>query len=316
MINKRRAFIVGIKSLQLSKNEIDFLKKYKPWGVILFLRNIKSIKQAKSLTDNIRKIFKDKNYPILIDQEGGRVNRLSNIISFDNLTSEYFGKLYEKDKMKLNIIYKLFIDNTSHLLKLIGANINTLPVLDLRVKGASNIIGDRSFSSNVNTVSKMGDLCIKLFKENSIGTVIKHIPGHGLAKVDSHNFTPIVNKSIKHLKKYDFSTFKKKNCFFAMTGHVIYKNLDQLNTATHSKKVIRYIRNYIGFKNILISDDLSMKSLKSNMKNNTIKAFEAGCNLALHCNGKINEMKIVAENSPLISNFISKKTSQFYKILS
>ena len=316
MIKKRRAFIVGIKSLQLSKNEIDFLKKYKPWGVILFLRNIKSIKQAKSLTDNIRKIFKDKNYPILIDQEGGRVNRLSNIISFDNLTSEYFGKLYEKDKMKLNIIYKLFIDNTSHLLKLIGANINTLPVLDLRVKGASNIIGDRSFSSNVNTVSKMGDLCIKLFKENSIGTVIKHIPGHGLAKVDSHNFTPIVNKSIKHLKKYDFSTFKKKNCFFAMTGHVIYKNLDQLNTATHSKKVIRYIRNYIGFKNILISDDLSMKSLKNNMKNNTIKAFEAGCNLALHCNGKLNEMKIVAENSPLISNFISKKTSQFYKILS
>jgi beta-N-acetylhexosaminidase len=316
MINKRRAFIVGIKSLQLSKNEIDFLKKYKPWGVILFLRNIKSIQQAKSLTDNIRKIFKDKNYPILIDQEGGRVNRLSNIISFDNLTSEYFGKLYEKDKMKLNIIYKLFVDNTSHLLKLIGANINTLPVLDLRVKGASNIIGDRSFSKNVSTVSKMGDLCIELFKENSIGTVIKHIPGHGLAKVDSHNFTPIVNKSIKHLKKYDFSTFKKKNCFFAMTGHVIYKNLDQLNTATHSKKVIRYIRNYIGFKNILISDDLSMKSLKNNMKNNTIKAFEAGCNLALHCNGKLNEMKIVAENSPLISNFISKKTSQFYKILS
>ena len=316
MINKRKAFIVGIKSLQLSKNEIDFLKKYKPWGVILFLRNIKSIKQAKSLTDNIRKIFKDKNYPILIDQEGGRVNRLSNIISFDNLTSEYFGKLYEKDKMKLNIIYKLFIDNTSHLLKLIGANINTLPVLDLRVKGASNIIGDRSFSKNVSTVSKMGDLCIELFKENSIGTVIKHIPGHGLAKVDSHNFTPIVNKSIKHLKKYDFSTFKKKNCFFAMTGHVIYKNLDQLNTATHSKKVIRYIRNYIGFKNILISDDLSMKSLKNDMKNNTIKAFEAGCNLALHCNGKLNEMKIVAENSPLISNFISKKTSQFYKILS
>ena len=316
MINKRRAFIVGIKSLQLSKNEIDFLKKYKPWGVILFLRNIKSIKQAKSLTDNIRKIFKDKNYPILIDQEGGRVNRLSNIISFDNLTSEYFGKLYEKDKMKLNIIYKLFIDNTSHLLKLIGANINTLPVLDLRVKGASNIIGDRSFSKNVKTVSKMGDLCIKLFKENSIGTVIKHIPGHGLAKVDSHNFTPIVNKSIKHLKKYDFSTFKKKNCFFAMTGHVIYKNLDQLNTATHSKKVIRYIRNYIGFKNILISDDLSMKSLKNNMRENTIKAFKAGCNLALHCNGKLNEMKIVGDNSPLISSFILKKTSQFYKILS
>ena len=94
MIKKRRAFIVGIKSLKLSKKEIEFLKRYKPWGIILFLRNIRTIKQTKSLTDNIRKIFKDRNYPILIDQEGGRVNRLSNIISFDNLTSEYFGNLY------------------------------------------------------------------------------------------------------------------------------------------------------------------------------------------------------------------------------
>ena len=192
MIKNRKAFIVGIKSIKLSNNEKIFLKKYRPWGVILFLRNIKSIKQAKKLTDSIRKIFKDKNYPILIDQEGGRVNRLSNIISFDNLTSEYFGNLYEKDKMKLNITYKLFIDKTSYLLKLIGANINTVPVLDLRTKGSSNIIGDRSFSKNRKTVSKMGDLCIKFFHENSIGTIIKHIPGHGLAKADSHKFKPIV----------------------------------------------------------------------------------------------------------------------------
>ena len=109
--------------------------KYKPWVVILFLINIKTIKQTKILTEKIKKIFKDKNYPILIDQECGRVNRLSNIISFDNLTSEYFGNLFEKDKMKLNIIYKLFIDKTSYLLKLIGVNINTVPVLDLRAKG-------------------------------------------------------------------------------------------------------------------------------------------------------------------------------------
>jgi beta-N-acetylhexosaminidase len=316
MIKNRRAFIVGIKSLQLSKSEIYFLKRYKPWGVILFLRNIKSIKQTKNLTDNIRKIFRDKNYPILIDQEGGRVNRLSNIISFDNLTSEYFGNLFEKDKMKLNIIYKLFIDNTSHLLKLIGVNINTVPVLDLRVKGSSNIIGDRSFSTNVKTVSKMGDLCIKLFKNNAIGTIIKHIPGHGLAKVDSHNFTPIVNKSIKYLQKKDFYVFKNKKTLFAMIGHVKYNNVDKINVSTHSKKLIKYIRNKIAFKNIIITDDISMKSLKKDLKENTVQAFEAGCNLVLHCNGKLNEMKIVGDNSPLISSFISKKTSQFYKILS
>ena len=148
MIKNRKAFIVGIKSVELSDNEKIFIKNQKPWGIILFSRNIKSIKQAKSLTDSIKKIFKDKNYPILIDQEGGRVNRLKNIIAFDNLTSEYFGSLLDNDKMKLDIIYKLFVDKISYLLRLIGVNINTVPVLDLRVKGASNIIGDRSFSKD------------------------------------------------------------------------------------------------------------------------------------------------------------------------
>ena len=316
MIENRKSFIVGLKSLKLTNNEKSFLKAHKPWGIILFSRNIKSIKQTKTLTDNIKKIFKDNNYPILIDQEGGRVNRLKDIISFDNLTSEFFGNLYEKEKMKFDIIYKLFVDKTCHLLKLIGANINTVPVLDIRVKGASNIIGDRSFSKNKKTISKIGDLCIKLFHENAIGTVIKHIPGHGLAKVDSHNFTPIIKKSIKYLDKNDFYTFKKKDSFFAMTGHVIYQNMDKVNTVTHSREMIKYIRNNIGFKNILISDDLSMKSLKNDMKNNTIKAFKAGCDIALHCNGNMSEMRIVANNSPLISRFIIKKTSQFYKILS
>jgi len=315
MIKNRKAFIVGIKSFKLSVKEKFFFKKYKPWGVILFSRNIKSIKQTKALTDNIKKIFKDKKYPILIDQEGGRVNRLNKIITFDNLTSEYFGNLFEKDKMKLSIFYKLFVDKTSYLLKLIGANINTVPVLDLKIKGASNIISDRAFSKNKNTVSKMGDLCIKLFHKNSIGTIIKHIPGHGLAKVDSHNFTPMIKKSAKYLNKNDFYPFKNKKSFFAMTGHIVYEKLDKINTVTHSKKIINYIRNNIGFKNILISDDLSMKSLKENMRTNTIKAFNAGCNLVLHCNGNLNEMMTVAKNSPLISNFIIKKTSQFYKIL-
>ena len=315
MISNRKAFIVGLKSYKLSNSEKIFLKKHKPWGVILFSRNIKSINQTKTLTDNIKKIFKDKNYPILIDQEGGRVNRLNKIISFDNLTSEYFGGLYEKNRKNFNIFYKLFVDKTSYLLKLIGSNINTVPILDLRVKGASNIIGDRSFSKNRNTVSKIGDLCIKLFHKNSIGTVIKHIPGHGLAKVDSHNFTPIVKKSLKFLEKNDFYPFKNKACHFAMTAHVIYEKLDKHNTVTHSKKVIQYIRKKIGFKNIIISDDISMKSLKGTIEENTIKTFKAGCNLALHCNGNLKEMQIVGKNSPYLNNFIIKKTSQFYKIL-
>ena len=316
MIIKRKAFITGIKSLKLTSSEVKFLKKQKPWGIILFSRNIKSINQTKLLTNSIRKLFKDPNYPILIDQEGGRVNRLKNIITFDNLTGEYFGKLYVQDKRKFNIIYKLFIDKSSYLLKQIGVNINTLPVLDLRIKGASNIIGDRSFSENKKIVSKVGDICIDLFYQNSIGTVIKHIPGHGLAKVDSHNFTPVVDKNINYLIKNDFFPFKNKDSLFAMTAHIIYKKIDPFNTATHSKKIINIIRKKIGFKNVLISDDLSMKSLKYDLSTNTIKSFEAGCNLALHCNGNFNEMKVVAENSPLVNNFIIKKTSLFYKNLS
>ena len=244
------------------------------------------------------------------------MNRLKNIITFDNLTGEYFGKLYVQDKRKFNIIYRLFIDKSSYLLKQIGVNINTLPVLDLRIKGSSNIIGDRSFSENKKIVSKVGDICIDLFNQNSIGTVIKHIPGHGLAKVDSHNFTPVVDKSINYLIKNDFFPFKNKDSLFAMTAHIIYKKIDPLNTATHSKKIINIIRKKIGFKNVLISDDLSMKSLKYDLITNTIKSFEAGCNLALHCNGNFNEMKVVAENSPLVNNFIIKKTSLFYKNLS
>ena len=314
-MKNRRAFITGIKSYKLNSSEKKFLKKFKPWGVILFSRNIKSIDQTKKLTESIKKIFNDNNYPILIDQEGGRVNRLNKIISFDTLTSEYFGNLFKKDKFKFNIIYKMFIDQTSHLLKLIGANINIVPVLDTRVKGSSNIIGDRAYSNNPKLISKLGDFCIKYFHRNSIGTIMKHIPGHGEAKVDSHYFTPIVKKKLSKLIKEDFSPFKNKKCFFAMTAHVVYKDIDKSNTATHSKQMIALIRNKIGFKNILISDDLSMKSLKKDLKYNTLKTFSSGCNIALHCNGNINEMVTVASNSPLVNKFIIQKTSEFYKIL-
>ena len=127
----------------------------------------------------------------------------------------------------------------------------------------------------------------------------------------------IINeKVINYLKSNDFSTFKKKSSLFAMTAHIIYSKIDRLNTATHSKKVIRLIRDYIQFKNLIISDDISMKSLKGSIKENTIRAFEAGCDLVLHCNGNYKEMNEVANQSPLISKFIIKKTSHFYRIIS
>ena len=315
-MKNRRSFITGISSTSLTTNEKKFLKKYKPWGIILFSRNINSTNQAKKLTDQIKIIFKDNNYPILIDQEGGRVNRLKKILSVDTLTGEYFGKLYNKNKKKFNFEYNEFVENTSKILKLIGVNINTVPVLDLRVKGSSNVIGDRSFCTNPKIVSLIGNISIKKFHQKKIITVIKHIPGHGHAKVDSHKKTPIIKLKYDYLIKNDFGVFKNKQSFIAMTAHIIYQDIDPLNTVTHSKKIIDLIRKNIKFKDILISDDISMKSLKHSIKLNCIKAFNAGCNLVLHCNGDYKEMLIVAENSPLLSKFMIKKTSQMYKVLS
>jgi beta-N-acetylhexosaminidase len=315
MIN-RRSFIIGIKSTILNKKEIFFLKKYKPWGIILFKRNIKTIKQTKKLTNHIKKIFNDTKYPILLDQEGGRVNRLTNFLNNDLSTGEFFGNLYSKDRKIFNVKYNEFITETANHLKLIGVNLNTVPVLDLRLKGSSSIIGDRSFSHDPKVVSRIGDICIENFHKNKIGTIMKHIPGHGLAKVDSHKLTPTIKQNLKYLSKKDFIPFKNKKCLFGMTAHIVYSHIDKVYTATHSKKVIDIIRKKIKFQNILLSDDISMKSLKFSIKDNTIKAFSAGCDLVLHCNGNLNEMKAVATNSPFLNKFIIKKTSQFYKIIS
>ncbi len=315
-MKNRRSFITGLKSTKLSNKEKKFLLKYKPWGIILFSRNIKSLDQIKKMTDQIKSIFNDNKYPILIDQEGGQVSRLAKFIITSPFSAFFFGNLYKQNLKKFNLYFKTFIKFTSFVLNKIGVNINTSPVLDIKYKNSSKIINDRSFGSNIKLISRIGDICIEEYHKNNIGTVIKHIPGHGLAKVDSHKATPVVKSKKKFLLKNDFKCFKNKKSLFAMTAHVIYEDIDKIFTATHSKKVIQLIRNRIGFKNLIITDDISMKSLKFSIKQNTIKSFSAGCNLVLHCNGNYQEMIVVAKNSPIINDFIIKKTSQFYKILS
>ena len=317
MINKNhKSFVCGIKGKYLSNKEKRFLIKYKPWGIILFSRNIKSIKQAKILTNSIKKIFKNENYPILIDQEGGRVTRLKKFIDTSIFSAKFFGDLYKKNNKKFEIYFNVYVKQISYLLKTLGININSVPVLDIRRVKSHNVIGDRSYSSNKKIVSKIGDICIEKFHKNRIATIIKHIPGHGLARSDSHKKLPIINQKIEYLLKNDFQTFKNKKSLIAMTGHLLFKNIDRKETVTHSKKIIKLIRNKIGFKNIIITDDLSMKALKYSLEENVKKSFLAGCNLALHCNANLKEMLIVAKNSPKIDNFIVKKTSQLTDIIS
>ncbi len=313
---KRKAIIFGIKGLKLTSEEKILLKNEKPWGIILFSRNVKDIVQLKHLIKDIRNTIKDKNYPILIDQEGGRVSRLNKIIDLTSFSQEYFGKLYEKNKKNFYNQYKIYINGICDILKTVGININTVPVLDIQRKNSHSIIGNRSFSSSFNTVSKMGNFCIKLYEKNKVGTVVKHIPGHGLSKSDSHYHLPVIREKKKELVKKDFKTFKQNKSFFALTAHIIYNVYDQNNTATHSKILInKIIRKHIGFNGILISDDISMKALKYDLETNASKALDAGCNLILHCNANIKEMRKLAKIVPLIDKFTQKKTSHFYKFL-
>jgi len=316
MINDRKAVIFGISSYKLKKSEIIFLKKTKPWGIILFSRNIKNLDQLKILVKNIKKIFKDNNFPILIDAEGGKVSRLNNIIDFSTFSQNYFGKLYKKDKELFINNYKIFVNTVCNILNYTGININTVPVLDVKRNSSHDVIGNRSFSNDANIVSLLGNVSISLYKKKKIFSVIKHIPGHGLAKTDSHYKTPIVKNSKKELIRKDFKPFKKCKSLFAMTAHVIYQKFDDKHPATHSKLIInRIVRNHIKFKGILISDDISMKSLKFSVDKNATKALESGCNLILHCNANLNEMKKISKVIPKIDKLTQKKTSDFYNFL-
>lgn len=312
----RKAVIFGIKGTKLTSEERSFLKDIKPWGIILFSRNIKNFIQLKSLTTEIKYTLKDKNYPIIIDEEGGKVSRLGKILNLGFFPQSLFGQLYEIDKKNFNNYYEIYISKVCSTLRKLGININTVPVLDVRRKNSHDIIGSRSYSNDPKIVSKIGQICINLFKKYKIATVTKHIPGHGLSEKDSHYHLPIVKEKKAILIKNDFMPFKKCKSLFSMTAHIVYSSYDPFFTATHSKIVIKkVIRKHIGFRGILISDDISMKALNYNLEENATRALEAGCNLILHCNGNIKEMKKLANIVPAIDMFTKKKTSVFYKFL-
>ncbi len=312
----RKSIIIGVKGYKLTSAEKEIFKKYKPWGLILFSRNIKNLTQVRKLINEVKKLVNDKYYPVLIDQEGGRVSRLNNILNFKNFSQSYFGSLYEVEKSDFIKIYKNYVNKVSQILISAGININTVPLLDVRRKNSHNIIGDRAFSENPKIVSTLGNICIELFKRNKIATAMKHIPGHGLSKSDSHKSLPIIKANKKKLINIDFKPFKKCSSFFALTAHIIYLAYDPNFNATHSKIIInQVVRRHIGFEGLLISDDISMKALKGELINNAIKALNAGCNLILHCNGKVNEMISLLEITPNIDEFTQKKTSEFYKFL-
>ena len=312
---KKKAIIVSIKGYYLTDKEKLLLSNERPWGLILFKRNIKSFSQIKLLIKTIKKITKDKNFLILIDEEGATVSRLRELI-YHNFTANYFGKLYSQDKIIAVQIYKSYLNKLCKDLKNIGININTIPVLDILRKNTNQVIGSRSFSNNKDIVKKLGKITVDQCHFNKIIPVIKHIPGHGCASLDSHVKTPIVNLNKKKLNRIDFYPFKLSSAKLAMTAHILYKKIDNKNVATFSKKIVnKIIRKKIGFKGILITDDISMKALSYDLITNAKKSLDAGCNIILYCAGNIRDNFKLIKSVPYIDKFTSKKTSEIYKFL-
>ena len=312
---KKKAIIISIKGAKLSIREKSLLSKENPWGLILFKRNIKSFKQIKKLIIDIKKLTKDKKFPVLIDEEGLSVSRFRNIFTH-NFDANYFGSLYKKDQNTALVLYKNYLESLCKKLRKIGVNINTIPVLDVLRKSTNKIIGKRSFSSSEKIVKKFGEVTIKKCHSCKIITVIKHIPGHGCSSKDSHLSMPKVNLSEKVLNKKDFYPFKSSKAKLAMTAHIVYSKIDSKNVSTFSSKVIKkIIRKKIGYKGILMSDDISMKALKYDLITNAKKSLAAGCNLVLYCSGNTKDNFKLIKNVPYIDKFTSKKTSEIYKIL-
>tara|TARA_B100000575_G_C23138074_1_gene661657 strand:+ start:2339 stop:3283 length:945 start_codon:yes stop_codon:yes gene_type:complete len=312
---KKKAIIISIKGFDLTIKEKNLIKKEKPWGLILFKRNIKSLSQIIELIKDIRKSSGDPKFPIMIDEEGGSVTRLSKIINH-KLNQKLFGNIYRYNPEISENIYKHYINNLTNILNKVGININTVPVLDVTRDTTNKIIGNRSFSNDTKIVKKLGQICVKQYQLNKIGTVIKHIPGHGCTSSDSHLKMPKVDLKFNELNKVDFNPFKKNYSHFAMTAHILYSNLDNINVATFSKKIIsQIIRKKIGFKGILISDDISMKALKYDLITNAKRSLTAGCNLVLYCAGNFKDCNKLIKKLPFIDKFTAKKTSEFYNFL-
>ena len=326
-MSKYLPLIIGIEGTALNANESNFLSDYNPWGVILFQRNCIDYKKTLTLINNI-KSKTHENIPILIDQEGGRVSRLNYKEFPRTLSAKLFGDIFTKDK---NLALRALTLNTNLIaasLKDMGININTVPVLDIPSHNESGVIGDRAYSNNRDTISKMGKIVLNENSSNGVGSVIKHIPGHGRATVDSHLGLPIITDEKFLLESDDFVPFEAlNNAPLAMTAHALYQKFDENNVATLSEIMIKkIIRNSIGFKGTLITDDISMKALSGNVATNSFLALQAGCDLVLHCNGNFNEVCQIAEKisvlnlvsiEPLLLDiFKTKKTLDLKEITS
>ena len=298
----RTRAIYGCAGTVLGESERKFFRDAQPWGFILFARNIHDRDQIRALVDALRETVGDKTAPVLIDQEGGRVARLKPPGWKERPPAARFGAVYAtQHEAALEAVY-LNARLIAHDLAEVGINVDCLPVLDVPVEGADAVIGDRAFAFEPTAIIDLGRAQIEGLMEGGVLPIMKHIPGHGRATADSHHALPRVATEAEQLSATDFVTFRSLDmCPMAMTAHVVYEAIDPQRPATTSPKVIRdVIRGEMGFDGLLISDDLSMNALDGPLSVRTKAALFAGCDVVLHCNGKMDEMmEVASEVKPL-----------------
>jgi beta-N-acetylhexosaminidase len=295
-----RAFITGVSGPELTASEREFIRAERPWGFILFKRNVDTPAQVARLVGEMRETVGESGVPVLIDQEGGRVQRLGPPHWPVYPPGAVFGSLYDSDRelglRAARLSNRLIAADLAEL----GITVDCLPLADVPVPGADNVIGNRAYGTEPGKVADIARAVTEGLEQGGILPVLKHIPGHGRATADSHFRLPTVDTPRSELERTDFAAFAPlADLPMAMTAHVVFSALDPAQPATTSATIIeQVIRGCIGFQGLLMSDDVSMNALAGSVAERTRAIVAAGCDMVLHCNGKLEEMREVASQTP------------------
>ena len=298
-----RAFITGASGLSLTTEERKFLREQRPWGFILFRRNVDNPLQVARLVQEFREAVEDSDAPVLIDQEGGRVQRLGPPNWPVYPAGATFGVLYDRDRDMGLRAARLSAQLIAADLADLGITVDCLPLADVPVPGADAVIGDRAYGADPRKVATIARAVTEGLEQGGVLSVLKHIPGHGRATADTHHRLPIVETLRNDLESFDFAAFRSlADLPMAMTAHVVFSAIDAAQPATTSATIIeQVIRGTIGFQGLLMSDDVSMNALAGTIAQRTRAIVAAGCDIVLHCNGKLDEMRQVASEAPELS---------------
>jgi beta-N-acetylhexosaminidase len=300
VVTSSKAFITGIAGPALTPDEREFMRAERPWGLILFKRNIENKPQVADLVAEIRQTSGRSDAPVLIDQEGGRVQRLQPPIWPSYPPGATFGRLFQRDPAKGLRAARLSAHLIAADLTALGIDVDCLPIVDIPIPGSDNVIGDRAYGTDPATVGAIGRAVADGLRDGGVLPILKHIPGHGRALVDSHHLLPVVDTPRAELEAIDFAPFRElADLPMAMTAHVIYSAYDAARPATTSATIVsEVIRGLIGFDGLLMGDDVSMNALDGSIAERSRATIAAGCDVVLACNGKLDEMRAVADNVP------------------